>query len=76
MTDDVFQAAWDRGYLLPLRGGGTTAVAQVNDTRGHRRLSDAYQALEMEDAMNRHLAGNRGVVNRSRLECERDLAAT
>jgi len=69
----VRRLAWERGWVMVFHGGGATGVAQVNDTRLHGRLSQAYQQLEMEDAFLGFALDPGACPARSRLACCRDL---
>ena len=71
----VFQVCWERGYILLTHGGGTTAVAQVNDVTLHRLLSDLYTELEMRDMLSQHQRRPHKLPLRSRRDCASDLVA-
>ena len=73
--DAVLRLAWQHKYVVLLHGGGTTGVAQVNDTHLHGALSKVYQDLEMKDCWEQMCLQRHGVPKRDRLRCVRDLCA-
>ncbi len=48
-TDAVRRAAWQRGYVVLVHGGGQTSVTQTNDTDLHARLKQLYLELEGDE---------------------------
>jgi len=72
--DAVLRLAWKHRYVVIMHDGGTTGVAQVNDTHCHGPLSKAYQELEMQDAFEQLARSPHGCAQRDRLTCVRDLA--
>ncbi len=69
----VLRLAWKHRYVLIFHGGGTTGVAQVNDTQLHGPLSKAYQELEMQDLFEQLSRNPHGCGQRDRVTCVRDL---
>ncbi|MCP4202782.1 MAG: hypothetical protein GY769_12720 [bacterium] len=51
LGEAVRHLAWQRGYVLLVHGGGSTGVAQPNDTDLHQHLRRAYLALEEADLL-------------------------
>ncbi len=66
---------WSRGYILLLHGGGTTGVAQVNDTHLHHALSLDYQGLEMGFLARLMELAPRELPTPSRADCLRMVAS-
>jgi len=48
-TDNVRRLAWSKGYVLVNLGGGTTGVAQTNDTDCHEHQRREYTQKEMAE---------------------------
>ena len=50
-TEQVRRAAWKKGYVLCIHGGGTTGITQVNDTDLHQHLRRRYTEMEAADLL-------------------------
>ena len=72
-SDAMRRLAWEHRAVVLLHGGGTTGVAQVNDTHLHGALSKAYQELEMHLGVVQLVLDPNSCPNRSRADCVRDL---
>ena len=66
---------WPRGYIRLSHGGGTTGVAQVNDTHLHSELSRAYQGLEVTATLCNQEFGPQGCPRRPSEDCMAHLVA-
>jgi len=47
--DAILRVAWKHRYIVLMHGGGTTGVAQTNDSHLHAPMSRIYQDLEQAD---------------------------
>lgn len=73
-SDAMLRLAWQHRAIVLLHGGGTTGVAQVNDTHLHGPLSKAYQELEMHLGVVKLILEPNSCPHRDRKDCVRDLA--
>ena len=73
LGDPVSRLAWKHGYVIVVHGGGTTGVAQVNDTHLHQALSREYQRLEQKDMFAQLARDSSKCPTRQRELCMRDL---
>ena len=67
-ADAVRRLAWQRGYVLIIHGGGTTAVAQPVDTDLNQHVKRLYIALETQ-ALCQQMALGKHVPQLRREEC-------
>jgi hypothetical protein len=72
---DVQDFCWTRGYVMLYHYGGTTAVAQVNDTDCHGDFEMVYVNFEQE-ACNERQAIDPGNISRTVQEVYDDVVAT
>jgi hypothetical protein len=72
---DVQDFCWSRGYVMMYHFGGTTAVAQVNDTDCHGDFEMVYVEFE-QDACNERQAIDPGNISRTVQEVYDDVVAT
>ena len=72
---DVQEFCWSRGYVMLYHFGGTTAVAQVNDTDCHGDFEQIYVNFEQE-ACNERQAIDPGNISRTVQEVYDDVVAT
>ena len=75
MGEDVVDFAWSRGYLFLFHYGGTTGVAQVNDTDCHQAFESTNLEFE-HDAFNQRQLIDPGNINRSPRDVLDDAVAT
>ena len=75
LDPSVADFAWTRGYLTLYHFGGTTGVAQVNDTDLHAEMEKIYQEFE-QLSFNYQQRFEPGNINRSLQQVADDLAAT
>ena len=75
MGEDVVDFAWARGYIFLFHYGGTTGVAQVNDTDCHQAFESTYFEFE-QDAVNQRQLIDPGNINRSPRDVLDDAVAT
>ncbi len=73
LGDPVSRLAWSHNYVMVIHGGGTTGVAQVNDTHLHQALSREYQRLEQQDLYRELARRPSSCPTRQRGVCMRDL---
>ena len=76
LTQSVRDLAWRRGYIVLYHYGGTTALAQVNDTHLHAPLSKIYQDLETECFLRRQEVNGSKDIGRSNQEVINDVCET
>jgi len=72
---DVEEYCWQRGYIYLLHYGGTTGIAQVNDTHCHLYVEDFYVQLEQKffTKVQSNYPGN---INRSLAQVVADVVTT
>ena len=68
-TEAVRRACWHRGYVLISHGGGTTGVAQVNDTDLHQTLKRLYIELESAEMLDQQRLRPGGVPVPKKEDC-------
>ena len=76
LTKAVSDLAWRRGYIVLYHYGGTTALAQVNDTRVYAPFSRLYQELETECFLRRQERNGSRDIGRSNQEVIDDICET
>ena len=65
MTVEVQDLAFERGFIAMYHGGGTTGVAQVNDTDLHAAFEREYLSAEQESFLEQNLV-DPGDISRTR----------
>ena len=65
MTAEVQDLAFERGFICMYHGGGTTGVAQVNDTDLHAAFEREYLNAEQESFLEQNLV-DPGDISRTR----------
>ena len=74
LTAEVHDLAFERGFVPMYHGGGTTGVAQVNDTDLHAAFERAYLDAEMESFLEQNLV-DPGDISRTRQSVVDDVVA-
>jgi len=75
LDPQVADFAWGCGYVVVYHGGGTTGVAQVNDTDLHAELERAYIENEVQSFLVQQLH-DPGNISRSRQQVVTDALTT
>lgn len=65
LDDETTLALWRKGYIPVYHGGGTTGVAQVNDTDCHAAFEREYLNVEAQTLLDQQLI-DPGDISRSR----------
>ena len=76
LTKAVSDLAWRRGYIVLYHYGGTTALAQVNDTHLHAPFSRLYQELEGACFLRRQEKNGSKDIGRANQEVIDDICET
>ena len=70
LDSTIADVAWDRGCVVLYHGGGTTGVAQVNDTDLHFQFEQIYLGCEDAAFLRRQLS-DPSDINRTKQEAQR-----